>query len=73
MQAMYSFMAKFEELNKCLAPVQQIAVQMYPTLSTLVSCQYCHICQSFVLGLLPPSLHIYLYLILSLVPRLFWE
>ena len=32
MQAMYIFMAKFEELNKCLAPVQQIAVQMYPPL-----------------------------------------
>lgn len=27
---MFSFMAKFEELQKNLAPLQEIATQMYP-------------------------------------------
>ena len=27
---MYTFMAKFEELNKNLGPLQEIAAQMYP-------------------------------------------
>ena len=30
LQAMYSFIAKFEELQKNLAPLQEIAAQMYP-------------------------------------------
>ena len=29
MQGMYTFMAKFEELNKSLGPLHQIASQMY--------------------------------------------
>ncbi len=40
LQAMYLFMAKFEELNKNVGPLQEIAAQMYPSIKYLQISQF---------------------------------